>query len=292
MLRKGTKAPRILTAALLAGLLGTAGCAGGSTNTGAPNASGLPDVVAQSGTIRIGMSPDLPPMEFRDEATGQVVGVDVEIANAMAQQLGVKAEFVEQPFDQLLNSVATGRVDIVMSGLSDTTERQKTVDFVDYFLSRAQFYSLQDRAAEFTSPESLCGKKLAVSKKTDYYLMVQKYDAETCGGKGRPAIELLPTDSGSAARLQLEQRRADVAVQSGENLAFFEKKDPAKFETVLEPLPGKPFGVVVKKGDQQMAAAVQKALTAVVDNGSYQAILDKWGLGYGATRPVVNGVKP
>jgi polar amino acid transport system substrate-binding protein len=267
------------------------GCAGAATTDTGKSDSDLPAAVAASGKLRVGISPAFPPMEYRDEKTNQIVGVDVDIANALAQELGVELEVVEQPFDQLINSVATGRVDIVISGISDTVERQKTVDFVDYFASHGRFYTLQERASEFTKPEDLCGKKVAVSKKTDYYLQVQDYDARHCSGNGLPKVELLPTDSGSAARLQLEQRRADVAVQGAENLAFFEKSDPTKFEPVLDQLASKPFGVVIKKGDKQMADAVHKGLTALVEKGTYKSILDKWGVSHGAMTPTVNGVK-
>lgn len=290
MRKRGLRSLLAFGAALTSGMLLT-GCVGAATTETGKSNSDLPPAVAASGKLRLGISPAFPPMEYRDEKANDVVGVDVDIAKALAEELGVELEVVEQPFDQLINSVATGRVDFVMSGISDTVERQKTVDFIDYFASQGRFFTLEERVGEFTKPESLCGKKVAVSKKTDYYQQVQDFDAQHCSGKGLPKVELLPTDSGSAARLQLEQRRADVAVQGAENLAFFEKSDPAKFEPVLEPLAAKPFGIVIKKGDQQMIDALFKGLTELVDNGTYKSILDKWGVSHGAMMPTVNGVK-
>ncbi|MEU6657927.1 ABC transporter substrate-binding protein [Streptomyces sp. NPDC046821] len=272
---------------LLASACGSGSAAGNDTAA----KSGLSAAVAQSGTLRVGMSPDFPPMEYLDEKTKKVTGVDVELANALGKQLGVKVEIVQQSFDQLLNSVQTGRVDIVMSGLSDTVERQKTVDFIDYFGSQGRFYTRQKDSAAYKKATDACGKTLAVSKKTDYYEQAQEFSKKRCVAAGKRAITLLPTDSGSAARLQLEQGRVDLALQGAENLAYFEKKDPAKFEPVLEPLESQPFGIVLKKGDAKMSGSVLKGMNALVKNGTYRRILTEGGMKYAVITPALNGTK-
>ncbi|MEV0490019.1 ABC transporter substrate-binding protein [Streptomyces atratus] len=272
---------------LLASACGSGNAAGSDTAA----KSGLPAAVAQSGTLRVGMSPDFPPMEYLDEKTKKISGIDVQLAKALGKQLGVKVEFVQQSFDQLLNSVQTGRVDLVMSGLSDTAERQKTVDFIDYFGSQGRFYTRQKDAAKYKEAVDTCGKTLAVSKKTDYYQQAEDFSKKYCSGAGKPAITLLPTDSGSAARLQLEQGRVDIAVQGAENLAYFEKKDPSKFEAVLEPLESKPFGIVLKKGDSKMSDSVLKGMNALVKNGTYERILSEGGMKYAVITPALNGTK-
>ncbi|MFF2508980.1 ABC transporter substrate-binding protein [Streptomyces sp. NPDC058067] len=267
-------------------------CGGNSAaNSDAAAKSGLPAAVAQSGTLRVGMSPDFPPMEYLDEKTKGVTGVDVQLAHALGKQLGVKVQIVQQSFDQLLNSVQTGRVDLVMSGLSDTPERQKTVDFIDYFGSQGRFYTRQKDATKYKEAGDACGKTLAVSKKTDYYEQAQDFSRKNCSGAGKRPITLLPTDSGSAARLQLEQGRVDIALQGAENLTYFEKKDPAKFEPVLAPLPSTPFGIVLKKGDTKMSGAVLKAMNALVKDGTYRRILTDSGMKYALVTPALNGSK-
>lgn len=261
-----------------------------SGSAGAPD--GLPAAIAQSGKIRIGTSPDFPPMEFKDpKNTAVTIGADIDLMNALAAKLGVKVEVVESPFDQLLNSVATGRVDVVMSGISDTLDRQKSATFVDYFNSQGRFYTTAAKAAPFTSQETICGKKVAVSSKTDYYDQIEVLSKDLCESKGKPAIERLGTDSGAAARLQIEQDRADLAVQGGENLAYLDSTDPGKFKVVLDALPGTPFGAVVKKDDMQLANALLKAFQDIQASGEYDTILKKWKLDYGKMEPVINGTK-
>lgn len=284
-------AARIAAITAVAALSLTA-CVGGdeSTTQAAAGTTGLPQAIKDAGKIRIGLSPDFPPMEFRD-SDKKLAGVDIELQAKLSEALGVQIEVVESPFDQLINSVQTGRVDLVMSGISDTLERQKTADFVDYFKSQGRLYTSGARAAEFKQQSDICGKKLAVSGKTDYFEQVKILSKTVCTDKGLPEIGILPTDSGAAARLQIEQGRVDLAVQGGENLAYFAKTEPGKYAAVLDALPAKPFGVLMKKGDTQLANAVKDAFDKIITSGEYQKVLDKWGVGYGAMTPEINGVK-
>ena len=280
----------------VAAALVLSGCVMGQPATSADpsgGGDGLPPAIAQSGVLRVGTSPAYAPMTFKDpKNTSETVGADIELANAVAKHLGVKVELSETPFDQLINSVATGRVDVVMSGISDTVERQKSATFVDYLNSQGRFYSLADKASQYTSQEAICGKKVAVSSKTDYYDQVAAVSKQVCESAGKPAVERLGTDSGAAARLQIEQGRADLAVQGGEGIAYIDKfQDPGKYDVVLDALPGTPFGAIVAKDDTQLANALLKAFEAIQASGEYDTILAKWGLEEYELTPVINGTK-
>lgn len=290
-MKKFTTAAHIAAITAVAAF-GLTGCVGGAETTADTSAgtTGLPQAIKDAGKIRIGLSPDFPPMEFRD-SDKKLAGVDIELQQKLGEALGVQVEVVESPFDQLINSVQTGRVDLVMSGISDTVERQKTADFVDYFKSQGRLYTSGTRAGEFKQEGDLCGKTLAVSGKTDYFEQVKTLSKTICTDKGLPELSILPTDSGAAARLQIDQGRVDLAAQGAENLAYFDKTAPGKYAAVLDPLPAKPFGILMQKDNTQLANAVKDALTKVTDSGDYQKILDKWGIGYGAMKPEINGVK-
>jgi polar amino acid transport system substrate-binding protein len=287
----------LVAAVAVAAISVTAAC--GSSGSGSSSSSGeataasgikVPDIIKQSGVLKVAISPSFPPMEYLDK-DNKLVGVDVDLANGIAKEMGVKAEFSDQQFAQLIQSVQTDRADMVMSGLSDTVERQKTMDFVDYFATRGRFYTLKANAGEFTDKYSVCGKSVAVSEATDYYGQVQTYSKDTCVAGGKPAIKIVGTDSGAAARLQLQQKRADVAVQGQENLVYFSKTQPGEFADVLAPLPAKPYAVGVKKGNTELATAVQQAIQKMIDDGSFDAITKKYNVSYGKMTPVVNGVK-
>lgn len=245
----------------------------------------------KDGVLSVGLSPDFPPMEYLDTSSNQLVGVDVDIVTEIGKRLGLKVEYTQQKFDQLINSVRTDRVDIVFSGMSDTVERQKTVDFIDYFKSVGRFYVLGADKSKFTQNTDVCGQSVAVSSKTDYYPALQKFSKDKCEGAGKPAVNIVPTDSGAAARLQLDQGRAQVAIQGAENLVYFDKQSPGKYAMVLDNVTELPFGAATKKDNKALEDKVVKAFQDMKSDGSLKKILDSHNVGYGLTDPVINGVK-
>ncbi|WP_347345323.1 transporter substrate-binding domain-containing protein [Microbacterium sp.] len=270
--------------ALLAGCSSPAGGDGDKPADGGD--AGLTTIV--DGTLTVGLSPDFPPMEYLDG--DKLVGADVDIMTEVAKRLELDVAFEHQKFDQLINSVRTDRVDVVVSGMSDTVERQKTLDFVDYYSSTGRFYTTPALAGDFTKAEDACGASVAVSTKTDYYPALQKFSADVCEAKGHDPIEIVGTDSGAAARLQLEQGRAQLAVQGAENLAYFNQQTPDTYIIVLDVLNEQPFGAAVRKGNTALAEAIRDVLQEMHDDGSMADILATYGLEAGLREPEINGV--
>ncbi|NWL27150.1 ABC transporter substrate-binding protein [Paenarthrobacter ureafaciens] len=275
----------------MAAAMALTGCVGETPTAsgGAGSSNSLPEEIAASGKLRVGVSPDYPPMEFK-ESDNKLTGADIELTQKVGEILGVQVEFVESPFEQLINSIQTKRIDAAI-GMSDSVERQKTLDFVDYFQAQARLYTSASRAGEFTKPSDTCGKTMAVASSSVQYQQAKDLSKTACTDKGLPAINVTGTDSGSAARLQIDQGRADLSAQDGENLAYHMKNEPGKFATVLEPLPAQPNGFVLAKGSDQLAAAVKEAFTKMKASGDYQKILDKWDIGYGTMDPAINSAK-
>ena len=269
-----------------------AGCGGSSDDSasGSAGEGGSDGAISTitEGTLTVGLSPDFPPMEYMDG--DDLVGFDIDVLNEIAGRMGYDVKIEEQKFDQVLNSVRTDRVDIAISGLSDTVERQETVDFVDYFKSWGQFYTTTELAGDFTEMTDLCGTSVAVSTKTDYYPALEQMTKDVCESAGLDPIELVGADSGAAARLQLDQGRAQLAVQGNPNLAYFATTDPGKYEVVLDNFAESPFGILVKKGNSEMADALLAQLQAMYDDGTTAELLAKYGLDESLMEPVINGV--
>ncbi|RGE20363.1 ABC transporter substrate-binding protein [Leucobacter sp. wl10] len=270
--------------ALLAGCSGSAG--GNESGSSKSGDAGFTTIV--DGTLTVGLSPDFPPMEYLDGE--KLIGSDVELITEVAKRLNLDVKFEQQKFDQLINSVRTDRVDLVISGMSDTVERQKTLDFIDYYSSTGRFYTTPDRAGDFAKPTDACGVPIAVSTKTDYYPALQEYSAKVCEAAGEPAVKIVGADSGAAARLQLDQGRADLAVQGAENLAYFEEQDPGKYQIVLDVLIAQPFAASVRKGNTALAEAVRGVLQEMYDDGTTEKILTKYGIEDGLRPPAINEV--
>src|SRR5260221_3726519 len=114
-------------------------------------AAELPDVINQAGTLRLTVNSTYAPMEYRDPATNQLVGLDIDLANELAKRLGVKIIWSETPFAELIPSLQTKRADFIISGISDRSSRREAADFIDYLATRPQFFVLTENEAKAPS---------------------------------------------------------------------------------------------------------------------------------------------
>jgi polar amino acid transport system substrate-binding protein len=250
----------------------------------------LPASVAAKKQVTVGVNAIFPPMEFKNPGSDDLTGFDVELAQAIGKTLGVKVVFDDQKFDQLLPSVTTGRVDFVISGLSDTAVRRKTFDFIDYFTSGTVAYTDAKNAKDLNSLEALSGKTLAVSAATDYLTTMQAWSKDNLEAKGKPGITILPVDSEATARLQIVQGRAQASAISPEVFGWLEKQNPGQFHAFGPILAPDPYGIVFKKDNSELRDAVLAALKAMVKDGTYKKVLAKWELTRsGVAEPLVNG---
>jgi polar amino acid transport system substrate-binding protein len=129
----------------------------------------LQDDITTKGKLVVAISPDYAPFEFKALVDGKdtVVGADVELAQAIADELGVKLELSTMSFDNVLSSLQTGKADMAISGLSYTEERAKIYDFSDaYYETENAILVKATDLNTYTSVESLSGKKVAVQKGT------------------------------------------------------------------------------------------------------------------------------
>jgi polar amino acid transport system substrate-binding protein len=252
----------------------------------------LPAAVKAKGQVTVGINGIFAPMEFKNPGEEELIGVDVEIAQALGKAMGVKVVFDDQKFDQLLPSVTTGRVDFVISGLSDTAARRKTFDFIDYFISGTQAYTTKANANTFKKLEDFSGKTLAVSASTDYWGTMQKWSQENLEAKGKPGYVLLAVDSEATARLQMIQDRAQFSAISPEVLGWLSKQNPGQFVPVGPVLAPDPYGMCFKKDNVELRTAVLAAFKQIIQDGTYKKILAKWEVSQSAVaEALVNGEK-
>src|SRR5690606_25835371 len=174
-------------------------------------AAELPSRITSRGAIIAAVVPNYPPLELRDPKTNELTGFDIELGNALAAKLGLRMQWQETNFEQMLPSVRTRRVDIVMSGMSDLPSRHEAATFVDYLRSGSQFFTQAKRATEFATPDALCGKRVGASRRTALPNDIKAFSDAECVAKGRPAIEYVPTEGSADARTQLRQGRIDAA---------------------------------------------------------------------------------
>jgi ABC-type amino acid transport substrate-binding protein len=137
----------------------------------APEAAAVPQL--EDGELKVGMELSYPPMEFFDEFKHEA-GIDVDLANELGRQLGVKVVFVDMPFDALFDAVETGKVDILLSTLAVTKERSERVDFVPYLELGSGILVKQGNPEGINSVLDLCGRVAAVQDATAQLASLRK----------------------------------------------------------------------------------------------------------------------
>lgn len=244
------------------------------------------------GVIVAAVETTYPPFEYKDPATNKPMGFDIDLGDALAKELGVKIRWEETSFDQMINSIKTKRVDIVLSGMGDLPKRRATATFVDYIRSGTQFYTMKSDASQFPTPLALCGKTVGASRVTAFPSNIKDWSDEHCVKAGKPAIKVMGTNTSAEANLQLRQGRIEAAVQGGETLPYQNGLAHGAYFLI-----GKPFalgysGIGVAKDNTALITALQKGVNQMIADGMYQKILDKWQLqDYAVATATINGGK-
>ena len=290
---------RILTAVAIAGIaaLALTGCVDNSGGSAAKDTTSgsavsvdqaaadlLPADIAKSGVLTIGIDPTYPPNEYKDEQ-GNPVGWDVELADAMAAKLGLKTEYTVSAFANIIPSVEGGALNMGLSSFTDTAEREKTVDFVDYFKAGILWASV---AGNKVDPENACGLKVAVQATT--YEDTDEVPAKSaaCVEAGKPAITIVPFDTQDAATAAVTLGQVDAMSADSPVTAAAIAASKGKLQAAGSSFDVAPYGYVIAKGSK-LVQAIQAALQSLIDDGTYLKILNNAGEADGAiTKATVN----
>jgi len=266
-------------------LLLASGCGGGNDNptvtkpTGAPLASLLPQAIRDKGTLVVGSDIAYPPVEsFASDGT-TVIGIDPEIAKALGDKLGVTLKFTNGTFDGLITSLTSKRIDLIMSAMSDTKKRQASIDFVDYFIVGTSIIVKKGNPQHIQSLNDFCGRTIAIQQGTTQD-DVAEAQAKKCGEKKLHILKF-PTDP--EALLQVKQGRA-VADMNDFPVAADTVKKTSDYEVVGEQIEAGPYGIGVRKTDTQLRDALKAAMQAIIDDGTYAGILEKYQVTAGAVK--------
>ncbi|MCX5560664.1 ABC transporter substrate-binding protein [Streptomyces sp. NBC_00038] len=267
----------------------------------APLADKLPADIKAGSTLKVGSDIAYPPVEYMDG--GKAVGIDPDIADALGKQLGVKFEFQNGKFDQLIVGLQSKRFNVIMSAMNDTKDRQEGIDsdtgkkagngidFVDYFTAGTSILVQKDNPEGIKSLDDLCGKVVALQKGTTSE-GIAKAQSTKCTDDGKKAITLQTFDTDPEALLRLKQG-ASVADLNDFPVAAYNAKTSGggnDFEVVGDQIEAGPYGIGVSKENTELRDALQAAMSAIIENGEYAKILEKWNVTDGAvTEAKING---
>lgn len=235
------------------------------------------DDIKASGKLVIATDAEYPPNEYKDE-NGDPTGWGVDLANAVADQLGLEPEWEIMGFDSILPRLEEGVVNMGSSSFTDNAERQKTVDFVNFLNAGSQWAAPKGSDID---PDDACGLTVAVQQGTVQHTDELPAKNEQCEADGKKPIEILPFDGQPEVTNAVINGQADAFSADSPVTGDAVAKTDDQLQLVGELFDAAPYGFAVQK-DSGMAEAVQEALQALMDDGTYLDILKKAGVDSGA----------
>ena len=252
---------------------------------GVASAQTLPPEIAASKLVRIAQSVGDPPLEMRDPKTNEVVGFDIDLANAMAKVLGVKLEWQDGAFEQMSPSLQSERVDMILSGMYDLPKRRASFDFIDYLKTGGQFYIPKD-LPDIKTPTDLCGQTISTSRGTNFPDTTKAWSDKHCVAAGKPPITIITdTDLGQEVN-NIKVGRAVAGVQGLETIPSLIAMNDNAYVPLGEPISSTLMGMAFKNTNTQLRDAFAYALKQVIADGTYAALIKKWGLDLSADTDV------
>jgi polar amino acid transport system substrate-binding protein len=236
--------------------------------------------VAADGKLVFGTDASYPPNEFTGPDGTTIIGMDVDLGTAVAQKLGLTAEFQNSAFPGIIPGIQGGKYELGMSSFSVNPERVQTVDMVSYYTAGTSL-AVKAGNPDGITLDNLCGKAVGVQAGT---VQVEDIAARTkaCTDTGKPAIQVTELQAQTDVTLALTSNRIVAMLADSPVAAYAVTTTQGAVEVVGEPYATSPYGVVLKKAQGDYPKAVQGAIQALITDGTYKAILDKWNVANGA----------
>jgi len=246
----------LMVSALLVAFAATAFAADGSWNR-----------VKSAGKLVIGLDDAFPPMGYRD-ASGKLIGFDIDAAEEVGKRLGIKIEWQPTAWDGVIHSLNSKKFDAIWNGMTITDERAKQVAFTKPYIMDGQIAVVKFSEKRFKKIADLKNVKIGAQKGSSALNAVKKLPTA-------PA-ELKEYEDNPKALLDLEAGRIDVVVIDNVTGRDFIAKRPGQFKVVPGFISKEPFGVAFRKEDKDLREKVQKTLDKMVKDGSLAKISRKW----------------
>ena len=233
--------------------------------------------VKQSGTLAVANTLDYAPFEYLD-ADGKQTGIIIELAGEVAKLVDAKLDVQRTPFPSMIPGLAAGRFKIAWETFSATPERLKQVDFVMFLKAGLAVSTSPDKKASFSGDTPLCGKRIGVSAGSASDFLVDKLSKE-CTDKGQAAIEKSVFNSSTDIVQAVLSDRVDARMDDATASSYFELTSKGQLVVLPTLYDVAPLGMAIAKDDKETADMMVAALAELFKNGTYKAILDRYGMG-------------
>jgi polar amino acid transport system substrate-binding protein len=298
-MRRGVKVAAVVVG--VAALAAASGC--GVTNTegaGGPIAASftasedaaiaaeVPEDIRSEGTFTVASDATYAPDEFMASDGETVIGLDADLAKAIAGVMGLEASIENVPFDSIIPGLAAGKYDVGMSSFTDTKARERVVDFVTYAKAGESFFVEASGGPEIRSLDDLCGHAVGAAKGTTEadHAAAQ---SEKCTAAGEPPVDVSVFTDQSGVNLALSSSRVEVGFADTPVATYVVHQSDGRFEVSGPSIANAPYGIAIPK-DSGMARPVLAAVKALMADGTYRKILEYWGLeAMAISNPTING---
>ncbi len=227
------------------------------------------DVTTDSASRRVSVATDngFVPFEFIDEKTGELIGFDIDLLNAIADEAGLELDIQAMDFDGIVAGIQSARYDVGIAGITITEERALHIDFSDPYYDAGLILAVQSGNAEIRSERDLAGHRVGTrtGSTSEAYLKENVMGADVVSFPG--IIE---------AYMDLQAGRVDAVLYDVPNVRYYATQDKATdLKTVGEVLQGEQYGIAFPKGSD-LVEPVNEALRTLRENGTYDRIHAKW----------------
>jgi len=248
----------------------------------------VPAAIKAKGSLLVATEAQYAPNEFIAPDGHTVIGMDADLMQALGEVMGLKVKLINSNFETIIPGLAAGRYDIGASSFTDTKEREKTVDFVDYYSAGISFYAKSSANPAVNELADLCGKTVAVEKGTTEQEQSEK-QSKACTRAHKKSVTVLSFPGQNAVNLAVSSGRAELGMADSPVVAYQIKQADGQFKLIGKSYGFAPYGIAIPK-TSGMTTPVLAALKQLMANGKYLQILTKWGIQSGAiTTPAING---
>jgi len=241
----------------------------------------VPASVSADGKIVFGADASYAPNEFTAPDGTTIIGMDVDLGTAVAEKLGLKAEFQNSQFDGIIPGIQGKKYELGMSSFSISDARVATVDMVSYFSAGTSLAVAKGNPDGITGADALCGRAVGVQTGTTQADDIAKRNT-ACTAAGKPAIAVTQLQAQSDVTLALASKRIVAMLADSPVVAYAVTTTDGGLEIVGKPYDTAPYGVVLAKKQGDFAKAVQGAIQSLIGDGTYAAVLKKWNVSDGA----------
>lgn len=233
----------------------------------------VPAEIRDAGKLTIAINPDVAPIKFVNPE-GEIIGLNPELLEAAGVVMGLDVEWQKVSFDALVPGLQSQRFDVIAS-IGDFKERQGQIDFIDYMTTGSALIVSADFEKDSMVIEDTCGLRISVGRGTYQQGQLDKI-SEDCVAAGKEAVKVSVLGDTNAALLAVKSDQADGFWGDVQALRYNAKTSPELYKVTTENVAG-PYGIGINKKDVELRDALRAGLLHLVENGTYDQLLEKWG---------------